>query len=330
MDGEARPDISIVVPLFNEVENVEDLHRELTAALEPTGRTFELVLVDDGSTDGTRERLLALEGEDSRVRPVLLRRNFGQTAAFSAGFDRSRGDVVVTSDGDLQNDPSDIPALVAKLDAEDLDMVCGWRRKRQDPLSKRIPSFFANRLISWATGVRLHDYGCSLKAMRGEVARGIRLYGEMHRFIPAVASWMGVSLAEVPVNHRPRTRGRSKYGLGRTVRVLLDLFTVRFLHSYGTRPAHLFGLVGLAFGGLGAGVLAYLAILKLFFGEALAGRPLLLLGALLFLTGVILVSFGLMGELLVRTWHESQGKPIYVVQERRPRKDGATGAPPAR
>ena len=159
----------------------------------------------------------------------------------------------MTSDGDLQNDPADIPALVAKLEAEDLDMVCGWRRKRQDPLSKRVPSFFANRLISWATGVRLHDYGCSLKAMRGEVARGIRLYGEMHRFIPAVASWMGVSLAEVPVNHRPRTRGRSKYGLGRTVRVLLDLFTVKFLHSYGTRPAHLFGLMGLAFGGVGFG-----------------------------------------------------------------------------
>ena len=330
MDGEARPGISVVVPLYNEVDNVEDLHRQLTAALQPTGRSFELVLVDDGSTDGTREKLLALEAGDPRVRAVLLRRNFGLTAAFSAGFDLSRGDVVVTSDGDLQNDPGDIPALVAKLETEDLDMVCGWRRERHDPLSKRVPSFLANRLISWATGVKLHDYGCSLKAMRGEVARGIRLYGEMHRFIPAVASWMGVSLAEVPVNHRPRTRGRSKYGLGRTVRVLLDLFTVRFLHSYGTRPAHLFGLVGLAFGGLGAGVLAYLAILKLFFGEALAGRPLLLLGALLFLTGVILVSFGLMGELLVRTWHESQGKPIYVVQERRPRKDGARGAPPAR
>jgi glycosyltransferase involved in cell wall biosynthesis len=317
MDGEERPGISIVVPLYNEAENVPDLYRQLTAALEPTGLSFELVLVDDGSTDGTREKLLALETSDARVRPVILRRNFGQTAAFSAGFDRSRGDVIVTSDGDLQNDPADIPALVAKLEAEDLDMVCGWRRKRQDPLSKRIPSFFANRLISWATGVRLHDYGCSLKAMRGDVARGIRLYGEMHRFIPAVASWMGVSLAEVPVGHRPRTRGRSKYGLGRTVRVLLDLFTVRFLHSYGTRPAHLFGVVGLAFGASGAAILAYLAFVKLFFGEAIGGRPLLLLGALLFLTGVILVSFGLMGELLVRTWHESQGKPIYVIQERR-------------
>jgi glycosyltransferase involved in cell wall biosynthesis len=330
MDGEARPGISIVVPLYNEAENLEDLHRELIAALEPTGRSFEIVLVDDGSTDGSRDRLLALEAKDPRVRPVILRRNFGQTAAFSAGFDRSRGDVVVTSDGDLQNDPADIPTLVAKLEDGDLDMVCGWRRRRQDPLSKRIPSLLANRLISWATGVRLHDYGCSLKAMRGEVARGIRLYGEMHRFIPAVAAWMGVSLAEVPVNHRPRTRGRSKYGIGRTVRVLLDLVTVKFLHSYGTRPAHLFGLIGLGFLALGSAILAYLAVLKIAFGEAIGGRPLLLLGALLFLTGVILVSFGLMGELLVRTWHESQGKPIYVVQERRPRRAGKTGAPSGR
>jgi len=317
MGGEALPELSIVVPLYNEVDNVLDLYREVTAALEAAGRSFELLLVDDGSTDGTRERLLELEARDPRVRAVLLRRNFGQTAAFSAGFDRSRGDVVVTSDGDLQNDPADIPALVARLEAEDLDMVCGWRRTRQDPLAKRVPSYFANRLISWATGVYLHDYGCSLKAMRGDVARGIRLYGEMHRFIPAVASWMGVSLAEVPVNHRPRTRGRSKYGIGRTLRVLLDLFTVKFLQSYGTRPAHLFGLMGLTLGALGSLILGYLAVLKLVFDEAIGGRPLLLLGALLFLTGVILVSFGLLGELLVRTWHESQGKPTYVVHERR-------------
>jgi len=320
MPAAARPAISVVVPLYNEAENLDDLHREMSAALESMGREFELVLVDDGSTDGTRERLLALEEADPRVRVVLLRRNFGQTAAFSAGFDRAEGEIVVTSDGDLQNDPADIPALVAKLESEDLDMVCGWRRERRDPLSKRIPSFFANRLISWSTGVHLHDYGCSLKAMRAEVVKGVRLYGEMHRFIPAVASWMGVTLAEVPVNHRPRTRGSSKYGIGRTVRVLLDLFTVKFLLSYGTRPAHLFGLMGLAFGGTGFVILAYLAGLKILADQAIGGRPLLLLGALLFLTGVILVNFGLMGELLVRTWHESQGKPIYVVQERRPRR----------
>jgi glycosyltransferase involved in cell wall biosynthesis len=328
MTAETRPAISVVVPLYNEAENLDDLYREMCAALEPMDREFELVLVDDGSTDGTRERLLALESADSRVRVVLLRRNFGQTAAFSAGFDRASGDIVVTSDGDLQNDPADIPALVAKLEEDDLDIVCGWRRERKDPLSKRIPSFFANRLISWATGVHLHDYGCSLKAMRVEVVKGLRLYGEMHRFIPAVASWMGVTLAEVPVHHRPRTRGQSKYGLGRTVRVLLDLFTVKFLLSYGTRPAHLFGLMGLTFGGTGFAILMYLAGLKLIAHEAIGGRPLLLLGALLFLTGVILVSFGLMGELLVRTWHESQGKSIYVVREHRPsRGGGGAGAP---
>jgi len=329
MDDAARVDLSVVVPLYNEKDNLAELHQQLVQALDPLGRPFELVLVDDGSRDGTREALVELEQCDRRVRAVLLRRNFGQTAAFSAGFERSQGAIVVTSDGDLQNDPADIPRLVAKLEQEDLDMVCGWRQTRHDPLSKRIPSFFANRLISWSTGVALHDYGCSLKVMRGELARGLRLYGEMHRFIPAVASWSGVTLAEVPVNHRPRTRGSSKYGIGRTIRVLLDLFTVKFLISYGTRPAHLFGLMGLGCGALGFGVLAYLSVLKVGFGEAIGGRPLLLLGALLFLTGVVLVCFGLIGELLVRIWHESQGKPIYVVQERHPAR-GGPGAPKAR
>jgi glycosyltransferase involved in cell wall biosynthesis len=329
MDDAARVDISVVVPLYNEKDNLAELHQQLVEALAPLGRPFELVLVDDGSGDGTREALLDLERRDARVHAVVLRRNFGQTAAFSAGFERARGSLVVTSDGDLQNDPADIPRLVAKLEQDDLDMVCGWRKTRHDPLTKRIPSFFANRLISWSTGVALHDYGCSLKVMRGELARGLRLYGEMHRFIPAVASWSGVSLAEVPVNHRPRTRGQSKYGLGRTLRVLLDLFTVKFLISYGTRPAHLFGLMGLASGALGLGLLVYLSVLKVVFDEAIGGRPLLLLGALLFLTGVVLVCFGLIGELLVRVWHESQGKPIYVVQERRSAR-GEPGPPKAR
>ena len=312
-----RPAVSVVVPIYNEADNLEDLHRELTQALEAMGRPYEIILVDDGSRDGSLERMAALEARDRRVRVLALRRNFGQTAAFSAGFDHARGAVVVTSDGDLQNDPADIPRLVAKLE-EGFDMVCGWRQERQDPTSKTVPSWFANRIISWSTGVHLHDYGCSLKAMRSEVVRGLRLYGEMHRFIPAVASWMGVSLAEIPVNHRPRRRGASKYGLGRTLRVLLDLFTVKFLLAYGTRPAHLFGGVGLLFGASGLGVLAYLTYIKLFQDEAIGDRPLLLFGMLLFLSGLILVCVGLLGELLVRIYHESQGKPTYVVKELQP------------
>jgi glycosyltransferase involved in cell wall biosynthesis len=313
------PFLSVVIPLFNEAENVRDLHAQLTASLEAFGRSYEIILVDDGSTDDTVSRLLKIEAQDPRVRVLSLRRNFGQTAAFSAGFDHARGEVVVTADGDLQNDPQDIPRLVTKLE-EGYDLVCGWRQDRQDPLSKRIPSFFANRLISWATGVRLHDYGCSLKALRIDVVRGLRLYGEMHRFIPALASWMGVTLAEIPVNHKPRTRGSSKYGIGRTLRVLVDLFTVKFLGAYGTRPAHLFGLLGLGSFALGLGILFHLAFIRLFRDTPIANRPLLLLGVLLFVTGVILVAFGLLAELLVRTYHESQGKPTYVVRELRPKK----------
>ena len=308
------PRISVVIPLYDEAENLPELYRQLTASLQSLGEPYEILLVDDGSRDATLEGLRDIETADPRVRVLQLRRNFGQTAAFSAGFDHARGEIVVTSDGDLQNDPADIPRLVAKLD-EGYDMVCGWRQHRRDPYSKRIPSWFANRIISAATGVHLHDYGCSLKAIRAEVVKGLRLYGEMHRFIPAVASWMGVTLAEVPVNHRPRTRGRSKYGLGRTVRVLLDLFTVKFLLAYGTRPAHLFGMWGLASGGVGLLILAYLSYIRLFADTAIAGRPLLLLGAVLFLFGVILVNFGLVAEMLVRIYHESQGKPTYVVRE---------------
>jgi glycosyltransferase involved in cell wall biosynthesis len=314
MKRKMTPDISVVIPIYNEVDNVLSLHQELTDVLNRMGRRYEIILVDDGSNDGTRERLAAIAASDQCVNVLHLRRNFGQTAAFSAGFDHARGDIVVTSDGDLQNDPTEIPDLVAKLE-EGYDMVCGWRRPRRDPLTKRIPSWFGNRLISWATGVRVHDYGCSLKAMRLDVVRGMRLYGEMHRFIPAVASWMGVTLTEIPVRHRPRVRGSSKYGLGRTARVLLDLLTVKFLVAYGTRPAHLFGLMGLAFGGVGMVILGYLSYIRLFADTAIGGRPLLLLGVLLFLTGVIFVNFGLIGELLVRTYHESQDKPIYVLKQ---------------
>ena len=309
------PGISVVIPLYNEVLNVEDLCRELKSALHPLARPYEVILVDDGSKDGTGARALELAKTDPTLRVLRLRRNFGQTAAFSAGFDHARGRVVVTSDGDLQNDPRDIGAMLAKLEeGEGFDIVCGWRKNRHDPLSKRIPSFFANHLISWATGVELHDYGCSLKVIRADVVKGIRLYGEMHRFIPAVASSMGVRVAEVVVNHRPRTRGASKYGIGRTTRVLLDLFTVKFLMSYGTRPAHLFGLFGLLSFAIGFGILSYLSYVRLFDDQSIGSRPLLFFGGLAFLTGILLVNFGLMAELLMRTYHESQGKPIYVLK----------------
>jgi glycosyltransferase involved in cell wall biosynthesis len=309
------PEISVVIPLYNEVGNVDDLCRELKGALDPLGRPYEVILVDDGSKDGTAQRALEIAKSDKTLRVLRLRRNFGQTAAFSAGFDHARGRVVVTADGDLQNDPSDIGAMLRKLDeGEGYDIVCGWRKNRHDPISKKIPSFFANRLISWATGVQIHDYGCSLKVLRADVVKGIRLYGEMHRFIPAVASSMGVRVAEVVVNHRPRTRGVSKYGIGRTTRVLLDLFTVKFFMTYGTRPAHLFGLFGLLFGAVGFGILAYLTIIKIFADAAIGSRPLLFFGGLSFLTGILLVNFGLMAELLMRTYHESQNKPIYVLK----------------
>lgn len=312
---EHGPEISVVIPVYNEAENVEDLCRELKRALDPLGRAYEVLLVDDGSKDGTATRALEIARTEPTLRVIRLRRNFGQTAAFSAGFDKSRGSIVVTSDGDLQNDPADIGAMVAKLDeGEGYDIVCGWRKNRHDPWSKKIPSFFANRLISWATGVELHDYGCSLKAIRADVVKGLRLYGEMHRFIPAVASSMGVRVAEVVVNHRPRTRGVSKYGIGRTTRVLLDLFTVKFFMTYGTRPSHLFGLFGLLFGAAGFAILSYLAIIKVFFDQAIGSRPLLFFGGLSFLTGILLVNFGLMAELLMRTYYESQNKPIYVLK----------------
>jgi glycosyltransferase involved in cell wall biosynthesis len=311
------PELSIVIPVYNEDANVEALRAELTESITRLGRSYEIILVDDGSTDGTPAALAAWQERDPSVRVLRLRRNFGQTAAFSAGFDHAAGEVVVTLDGDLQFDPADIPRMLARLE-QGFDMVCGWRTPRRDPLSKRIPSWLANRMISWATGVRLHDFGCSLKAMRSDVAKGLRLYGEMHRFIPAVASWMGVTIDEMAVRHRARTRGSSKYGLGRTTRVFLDLLTVKFLLAYGTRPAHLFGLMGLGSGAAGAAILAYLGYIRLFQDMAIGGRPLLLLGALLFLTGVILINFGLIGELLVRTYHESQGKPIYVLKSSGP------------
>jgi len=274
-----------------------------------------VVLIDDGSTDDTFQILRELHEADPHLRVIRFRRSFGQTAAFAAGFSAARGRLIVTMDGDLQNDPRDIAAMVELIDRGN-DIVCGWRKHRKDPfLNRRLPSMIANRIISLATGVRLNDYGCSLKVFRAEVVKPLRLYGEMHRFLPAIASDMGVRIAEMPVNHRARVHGRSKYGISRTVRVVLDLMTVKFLLSYSTRPLQIFGLLGLVMGLLGAGINGWLAYLRLFGNQSLADRPILLLGILLIFTGFQLITLGLLAELQIRTYHESQDKPTYVVRE---------------
>jgi glycosyltransferase involved in cell wall biosynthesis len=309
------PDLSVVIPVRNESANVDPLCRELVASLEVSGRTFEIILIDDGSTDDTFARLAAQQALDTRLRVIRFRRNFGQTAAFAAGFAHARGKYIVTSDGDLQNDPSDIPRMLDLIE-QGHDIVCGWRKDRKDTfLTRRLPSMLANQLISRATGVRLHDYGCSLKVFRAEVVKPLKLYGEMHRFLPAIASEMGVSIAETVVNHRPRQHGQSKYGLSRTVRVMLDLLTVKFLLSYSTRPLQIFGLVGGGMGLLGVIVTAWLAYQRLFGYQSIANRPLLLFGILLIFTGVQLITLGLLAELQSRTYHESQNKPVYVIRE---------------
>ncbi len=308
------PDLSIVVPIHNEAPNLEPLHREISETLAGWGRSYEMILVDDGSRDGSFEILAKIQASDPRVRVIQFRRNFGQTAAFAAGFAAARGRLIVTSDGDLQNDPRDIRPLVERLETGSFDIVCGWRKDRKDTfINRRLPSILANRLISWATGVRLNDYGCSLKVFRAEVVKPLRLYGEMHRFLPALASEMGVNIAEQAVNHRPRVHGRSKYGISRTIRVVLDLVTVKFLLSYSTRPLQVFGLVGMIMGGAGGLLLAYLAYMRIAWQWAADG-PILFLGMLLVFTGAQLLTIGLLAELQARTYHESQGKPVYVIR----------------
>jgi glycosyltransferase involved in cell wall biosynthesis len=309
------PELSVVIPVRNEAENIPRLYDELTASLERFGRSYELLAIEDGSTDDSFEVLARIQAGDSRLRVIRFRRNFGQTAAFAAGFAMARGRYIVTSDGDLQNDPADIPAMVERLE-QGFDIVCGWRKDRKDPfLSRRLPSIVANRLISIATGVALHDYGCSLKVFRAEVVKPLKLYGEMHRFLPAIASEMGVQIDEVVVNHRARVHGLSNYGISRTVRVILDLLTVKFLLSYSTRALQIFGLVGLTMGGLGAGVTGWLSIQRLLGYQAIGNRPLLLFGILLIFTGVQLITLGLLAELQARTYHESQDKPTYAIRE---------------
>ncbi len=311
----STPAISVVIPLYNEEESIPHLYEALTEALDAYGRPYEVIIVDDGSKDRSFALLRDLAARDDRFTVIRLRRNFGQTAAFSAGFDHARGDVVVTMDADLQNDPRDIPLLMAKIE-EGYDIVSGWRKDRQDRFwDRRLPSMIANRLISNVTDVRLHDYGCSLKAYRRDLLQHVRLYGELHRFIPALASQVGGTVTEVPVNHYARQYGRSKYGISRTVRVVLDLITVWFLGSYATRPIHVFGTMGLISAGMGLLAGLYLTFLKLFFGQDIGGRPLLLLAVLLVVIGVQLITMGLIGEMVIRTYHESQQKPIYFVRE---------------
>ncbi len=309
-----EPHLSVVVPLFNEAEGLPLLVEQLLAALRPLGQPFELVLVDDGSRDDTATVLEQLRGQVPELVAVLLRRNYGQSAAMAAGFDASRGEVVVTLDGDLQNDPADIPLLLSELE-RGYDLVSGWRHQRQDAaVSRLLPSRIANRLIARVTGVRLHDYGCSLKAYRREVVADLNLYGELHRFLPALAFIEGARISEVKVNHRRRRFGRSNYGIDRTFRVLMDLLTVWFMKRFLTRPMHVFGFGGLAAMGLGLLVSVWLVLEKLVLGVDIGDRPLLLLALISFLAGIQLFCFGLLAELQMRTYHESQGRPIYRVR----------------
>lgn len=308
-------ELSIVIPVYNEEENVEPLIREITGVLQPLGKSYEIIAVDDGSRDDTFAVLGEIHRAEKRLKVVRLKRNFGQTAAMAAGLAHAKGDIVIMMDGDGQNDPADIPALLAEL-AKGFDLVAGWRYKRQDPfLNRRLPSTIANSLISMTTKVQLHDYGCTLKAMTREVARDLKLYGEMHRFIPAIAYERGARVAELKVNHRPRLRGKSKYGITRTLRVVLDLLTVKFMISYSTRPSHVFGPIGVISGLAGFAIAVSLTLDKLINGANIGGRPLLLLAVLLIFIGFQFVTMGLLGEMLARTYHESQGKPVYAVRE---------------
>ncbi len=316
-------DISVIIPLLNEAENIPILYRELTEVLSSSQWTYELIFVDDGSSDESFDILVGLQKCDEHLIVISFRRNFGQTAALSAGFDHARGDMIITMDADLQNDPRDIPRMIEKL-REGYDLVNGWRSDRKDPfINRRLPSLIANWVISTTTHVQLHDYGCTLKAFRKEITQNIRLYGEMHRFIPAIASGLGASITELAVNHRERRFGKSKYGISRTIRVILDLITVKFLLSYSTRPIQVFGLLGFTSGMAGFLIAMVMTVQRQFFGIGIANRPLLLLAILLMFMGLQFVSLGLIAEMQSRTYHESQNKPIYVIRKKI-ENDGST------
>jgi glycosyltransferase involved in cell wall biosynthesis len=309
-------DLSVVIPVYNEEVNIKILIPQVKSVLDKIKKTYEIILIDDGSSDGTFKTLKKLAEQDPTIKLIRFRRNFGQTAALSAGFDLARGKIVIPMDGDLQNDPEDIPRLLEKME-EGYDVVSGWRENRKDRfLTRKLPSYLANKLISITTRVHLHDYGCTLKAYRKEILDGVQLYGEMHRFIPALASWMGVRVAEIKVNHRPREHGNSKYGLSRTIKVLLDLINVKFLLSYSTKPLHLFGSIGLFFMVCSLFLLIVSLSFKFTYHTLLSNNSIFLLSIIFFLVGIILIGMGLLGEIMVRMYYESQHKPIYVIAEK--------------
>ena len=308
--------ISVVIPAYNEEENIPILYEKLKKVLDSLGEDYEIIFVDDGSTDRTYEVLKGIAQKDKKVKVIRFRRNFGQTAAMYAGFEHAKGDIIITMDADLQNDPEDIPRLLEKM-KEGYDIVSGWRKDRKDPfLSRKLPSMIANWIISKVTGVHLHDYGCTLKAYKADIAKQYRLYGDMHRFLPALAKRFGAKITEIPVKHHPRLYGKSKYGIGRTIRVILDIFLVKFLNEYITRPLYVFGGIGLILFIVGFLIELYLTVLKLFFGQDIGHRPLLILGVLLILSGIQLISTGIIAELIVRTYYESKGEKPYIIQEK--------------
>jgi len=313
--GKSDIDLSIIIPIYNERENIERLYKKLDKALSRINLKYEVLLIDDGSVDGTFDQLLKMHQKNRLFKIIRFRKNFGQTSAISAGFDYAEGEVVITLDADLQNDPADIPVLLSKMN-EGYDIVSGWRKNRKDNIvTRKFPSIVANKIISKLTGVHLHDYGCTLKAYRKEVVKNINLYGEMHRYIPAIASWMGVKVAEVPVMHHSRKYGKSKYGISRTIKVILDIITVKFLLSYSQSPIQIFGLVGLFSGLVGFIMTAYLIIMRLFFNQSLAERPLFILSIFMILIGIQLVTMGLLAEVLMRVYHKVQDRSTYVIKD---------------
>jgi len=313
--GKSDTDLSIVIPIYNERESIGKLYDNLNEALSKMNLKYEVLLIDDGSIDGTFDELLKVHRKNKLFKIIRFRKNFGQTSAISAGFNIAEGAVVVTLDADLQNDPQDIPVLLSKMN-EGYDIVSGWRKNRKDKaVTRRFPSIVANKIISRLTGVHLHDYGCTLKAYRKEVVKNINLYGEMHRYIPAIASWMGVKVTEIPVRHYSRKYGKSKYGVSRTIKVILDIITVKFLLSYSQSPIQMFGVLGLFSGIVGFIITAYLIIMRIFFNQSLSDRPLFVLSIFMIFIGIQLITIGLLAEVLIRVYHKVQNRTTYVIKD---------------